>query len=304
MKSSLVGARYVAGAGIIWGLISLYVNFMKSMNIREMDIVAVRYICSAVAILIVLLIYNRSLLKVRPRDLWCFFGTGVLSLAMFNFFYFSNIIISSPGTAAVLMYTSPIFILIMARLIFKEKMSFVKIAACVLTFIGCGLVSGIGGESISAKGLIFGLFSGFGYGLYSIFGKIATDKGYSSLTITAYSFFFAAMGTLPFANFKGIGAVFTGHDIVYLPVVVICSAAITIIPYFMYTIGLAYIETGKAGVIAAIEVVVAAVVGFVAFDETFGSIKVAGIILVLASVAAMNIDFKNRLKKRNKPRRC
>ena len=66
-----------------------------------------------------------------------------------------------------------------------------------LAFVGCVLVAGIGqaaAAQVTAAGIIAGVLSGFGYALYSIFGRYALDKKYDSQTITAYTFVFAAIG--------------------------------------------------------------------------------------------------------------
>lgn len=77
-----------------------------------------------------------------------------------------------------------------------------KIGALLLTFCGCVLVAGLfpaGVGSISAAAVLFGLGSGFGYALYSIFSKLAL-KRYSPSTITFYTFLFSALGSLPLSR--------------------------------------------------------------------------------------------------------
>ena len=48
-------------------------------------------------------------------------------------------------------------------------------------------------------------------------------------------------------------------------------------------------ETSKVPVFASIETVVAAGIGLVAFDQRLGVAKILGIILVLCSIAIMNV---------------
>ena len=282
------GSLLVAAAGSLWGFMSIFVNGMASLGLYAMDVIFVRVAVSSVIMALILIFKDKSLFRVRLKDIWCFFGTGVLSLTMFNFFYFSNIRLTSPGVAAVLMYTSPVFILLLSAVLFKEKLSALKLAACLLTFLGCALVGGIFGQGITLKGLVFGLLSGIGYGLYSIFGRFASDKGYSSMTITAYTFIFAIFGTLPFTKFKVIGEMFRNNPPIKVSAALGGAVLLTVVPYLLYTAGLKYIETGKAGVIAAIEVVVASLVGYFVFNEVFSFTKIIGIILVLISIAMMN----------------
>lgn len=76
--------------------------------------------------------------------------------------------------------------------------------ALVLTFAGCVLVAGLIGSSytLTPKVILLGLSSGLFYGLYSIFGSVAL-RTYDTRTVTAYTFLFATLGTLPIC---GVGA--------------------------------------------------------------------------------------------------
>ena len=281
-------------AGVLWGIMSIFVEGMKKYGLAPMEVVAVRVWVSSAVLVPLLLVYKPSLLKIKLRDIWCFAGTGIVSLTMFNYCYFSNILLTSPGVAAVLMYTSPVFVMLMSAVLFKEKLTWVKLIACIGTFVGCAFVSGIGhGSKISGTGLVLGLVSGIGYALYSIFGKIATEKGYHSLTVSAYTFLFACIGTAPFTDFGKTSGVIFQNGIKGFLFAVFGAVVITLIPYYVYTKGLTYIETGTAGVIAAIEVVVAAFAGYCLFDEDFGIIKIIGVAVVILALAIMNIKKRS-----------
>ena len=70
--------------------------------------------------------------------------------------------------------------------------------ALLLSFAGCVLVVGLSGANAGSSGAVTLLISacaGFGYSLYSIFGKVLVGK-YDSLTVTVYTFIFASVGTL------------------------------------------------------------------------------------------------------------
>ena len=73
----------------------------------------------------------------------------------------------SLSTAAILLYTAPTIVMLLSALFFKEKITPIKLAALVMAFAGCCLVSGLGqGENaLSLGGLLFGLGSGVGYAL-------------------------------------------------------------------------------------------------------------------------------------------
>ena len=106
-------------------------------------------------------------------------GDRHLQRALFNWCYFNAISLSALSVAAVLLYTSPVFVMLLSALCFQEPITPRKIGALLLTFCGCVLVAGLfpaGVGSISAAAVLFGLGSGFGYALYSIFSKLALKR--------------------------------------------------------------------------------------------------------------------------------
>lgn len=97
---------------------------------------------------------------------------------MFTYCYFRTMQTTSLSVAAVLLYTAPIMVTIMSVPLFKEKLTASKVAACVLAFTGCIFVTGLLGnaQAVSASGILTGLLSGFGYALYSIFGRFCAES--------------------------------------------------------------------------------------------------------------------------------
>lgn len=57
--------------------------------------------------------------------------------------YFHTIQASSMAVAAVLLYTSPAFVILLSALCFHEKITLQKLGALVVTFAGCVLVTGL-----------------------------------------------------------------------------------------------------------------------------------------------------------------
>ena len=67
-------------AGILWGSMGIFVRKFKECGLGSLDIVAIRAITTMCILFLFLLFYNRSLLRIKLRDLWCFLGTGLLSI--------------------------------------------------------------------------------------------------------------------------------------------------------------------------------------------------------------------------------
>lgn len=282
---------FVLAAAALWGCIGLFFKMVSASGLTSMQAVAVRVTVAAVFYTAYLLIKDKSALKIHIRDIPYFIGTGIVSLAFFNFCYFNAINESSMAVAAILLYTAPIIVSLLSAVFFKEKITKLKVVALMLTFLGCMLVTGIfeTGGSVSIKAILFGLGSGIGYALYTIFGKFALRK-YRAETVTAYTFIVSAIGVVPLSGLHtklpelmtfqgGIGSLCLG---------IFCC----ILPYILYTKGLESIEAGRASIIATLEPVVAAVIGTVAFREEMTLIKALGIIIVVFAIAMINFKRK------------
>lgn len=285
----------VIGAGILWGVISLFIRPLSAGGLDPLQIAAVRMIAATVLFWSVTAVRTPQKLRVHVRDLWMFVGTGIVSVAMFNFCYFYTIIHSEASVAVVLLYTSPVFILLLSALLFHERITRRKLLALMLTFAGCVCVAGLtGGVRLSAVVFLTGIGSGLFYGLYTIFGRYALAK-YDAVTVTAYSFLFALLGTLPFGKLPALARTVAAEPrlLLYCVGIGICS---TVLPYLLYTWGLERMESGKAAILVAVEPLVGAVVGMLVFHESHNAVKLVGIALILTAIVLLNLPDKADMK--------
>ncbi len=279
---------YVLSAGVFWGIISLFLKPLLNLGFSQIQTVTVRCLVAAAILGVIMLVSDRKAFKIRLRDLWCFLGTGILSMMFFSISYVYSITYNGVCIAVILLYTSPIFVMLFSKILFGEKITVLKAAALLLTIFGCVLVSGVGGaQSLTFKGLLLGICSGLGYALYSIFTRYALIREYKSITVSFYTFLICGAACLPFANASGIPALISGKSILFaLGLGFVCC----VLPYMLYTKGLEKVETSKASVIVAVEPVVASVIGVAVYHESLTLMKFIGIILVLSAVVICSKD--------------
>ena len=270
-------------AGSLWGLIGLFNRNLTAGGLSAASIVVVRNIGGLILLGLVLLVLDRSVFRINLRHLPYFFGTGVVSILLFTLCYFSAQQMCSLAVAAILLYTAPAFVVVLSAVLFHDKLTKGKLAALFFAFLGCTFASGIwsGGLAVTGWGLVLGVASGFFYGLYSIFGRYALAH-YQPLTVTFYTFVFAGAGALFLLKPAELGVCFSQTSMVLLAVGLVVIS--TVLPYILYTRGLAKLDSGKASILASIEPVVAALVGVLAFGEPMSIMVVLGLICILASV--------------------
>ncbi len=291
VRRPALGVALVLTAGVSWGFLGLFVRFLNEAGLGALDVCAVRSIGAAVILAAGLLASGqRRLLRIRRRDIWCFAGAGLGSITAFNCCYFSTLRHTSIGVAVILLYTSPVFVALMSRLFFKEPFTRWKTLALILMMGGCVLISGIctgGAENIELPWLFVGLGSGFCYALYSIFGRLAQERGHAPLTITVWAFLFAALGGLFIADWGNVAAVVKAHPVVVFPWLGLVLVS-TILSYSTYTASLRHLETSTAAVLVSVEPAVATLTGIVAYGERLTFYSLAGMLLILAAAFALN----------------
>ncbi|MCQ2604743.1 MAG: EamA family transporter [Spirochaetia bacterium] len=277
----------VIAAGILWGIISIFLKPLNSAGLSPMQILFVRGAFSSVIMLIFLCMKNRDLLKFRLKDIWMFFGTGVISLTFFSLCYFRTIIEAGASIAVILLYTSPIFVLFFSYIFFHEKFTRLKVIALIMTFTGCILVSGLmtGSGEITPAGFIIGLGAGLGYALYSVFSRLALRK-YHPLTITFYTFLLSACSIAPFCNLPYVCSVI---NLNLLPVILGISLLCAVLPYIFYTHGMTGLETGKAAIFVTVEPLVGTLTGICLWGEPVSVCKILGIALIFAAVIMLGL---------------
>ena len=289
-----IGIALIILASCFWGSMGIFVRKLGGYGFSSIQIVSIRVTIAALIFCIVLLIKDKKGFRISPRDIPLFVGLGWGSILFFTVCYFSAIAIMSLSTAAILLYTSPIWIMLMSMLIFHEKMNKGKLVALILAFTGCVLVSGISGDGITVTGLLLGLGSGIGYGLYSILGTIALRR-YTPYTVTTYTFVIAAIGSWMICRpAEMITKIKTAETLPGLLLLCMLTAIVTaVIPFLSYTLGLRTVEAGRAGILATVEPLVATVIGLLCFSEPLTVLSAAGIVLILAAVVILNMKENN-----------
>ena len=280
------GIVLVLGGAGLWGLIGLFNRTLMSAGLSPTGIVLIRNMGGLLVLAAVLALGDRSVFRIRPAHLHYFFGTGIISVVLFTSCYFSCQQQCSLAVAAILLYTAPAFVVVLSALLWKEKLTRNKLLALGLTFFGCVCVTGVagGGMTVTLQGFLLGLGAGFFYALYSVFGRYALAH-YGPYTVTLYTFLFAGLGSLVFLQ-PGELALVAGDGGLLLTaagLVVVC----TVLPYLLYTAGLARIESSKAAILACVEPVVAALVGGLAFHESMSPTVGVGVLAILAAVVLL-----------------
>jgi DME family drug/metabolite transporter len=290
-RDRILGVLAVVAAASIWGTLGLFAKILYAQGVSFEALVAVRASVGWVAVMAFVLATGKAKsLRVSGRDLAFLAPLGLVGIGFFYLLYFFTVGESTVGTAAILLYSSPAFVVVLARLFLREALNAAKVLALSLTAGGIFLVAGAYDPSnleVTPTVLLTGLLSGLTYGLYSIFGRPLTGHLSPSI-ILSYALFFgslllvaAALPTLD--TLAGLPA--SSYALLFMLAVVH-----TTLGFALYTFGLARLGAGRAAIVATVEPVVAGVLGTALLGEALTAPKLVGALLVISGAALAQVS--------------
>ena len=301
MKNKL-SVFFVILAGMLWGSSCLFVNKLTSLGFSPLHCTAIRIVMGALILNAALIIKGRGFkyYKISLRSLALCAASGICSVLAMCVFYYYCMTMTSAAVSAILLYTAPLFVMVMSLIFFKEKITVKKVTAFVLAMAGCALVSGIvTGAVASAFGILCGVLSGFSYSLYGILTAFYMKDNSEPLSFSALSFAFAALGALVISDPVGIVSITAQTDSVWLLLLffVAFSLCTSVLPYVFYTKGLMGVRPDVASILAFSEPLTAALFGITVLGQPFDVYQGIGIALVVSAIIILNISFKARKSK-------
>jgi drug/metabolite transporter (DMT)-like permease len=291
MNDQNKGYLMVLAAGSLWGTIGLFATLLSNMGMSAGPVAFFRVLSASIMLALILLVKGRgvSLFRVSRRGLISCMLVGFISQALYNVCYMNTIEQGGMATAAVFLYTSPVYVALISRVFFHEPLTRNKIIAIIINIAGC-ILTVTGGDfsdmKISGFGIIMGIMAGFTYALLPILSRTGADDE-DPFSAAFYGQAFGALLLFFLIRpYNGIGTAFT------LPMLLV-FIGFGIVPsamgYIVYYAGLSRItETSIVPVLASVETVVAALIGLIVFGQALSITKIVGIALVLISIAIMN----------------
>jgi drug/metabolite transporter (DMT)-like permease len=279
-------------AGIMFGAAGVFVRNLTAYGMTNPTIIFLRTSFAALELLLLILLTDKSLLRIRPSDFLLFLVNGLSSMIGLTLCY--NIAVNhlTLSLAAILLSTAPIFVIFLAAIIFKEKITKRKIFCMILAILGCILASGLlesnTGLTISLLGLLGGIASAVLYALYSIFPRLSSDKEYHTYTIIFYSVLLAAILMLPFAQFRLIGGFVIEAPIRHIVLLIFHSLCLSVLPYVFITTALTRAEAGLVSIFASgSEPIVALIFGMIFYQEVPSFLAFCGMLVTITALVIL-----------------
>jgi drug/metabolite transporter (DMT)-like permease len=283
----------VVAATVVWSTSGIFI----SLVVRNWDIGAVslafwRDLSTFTTLLVGITIARPTLLQVKRKDLPWLLAMGAISIGFFHVLWNTAVLLNGASVSTVIQCNAPIFVTVMAWIVFKEALTSRKIIAVALAVIGTVLISGILGMSaiqISSLGLVAALSSAIFYGSFSLFGKKLTSD-YNPWTILLFIFGFASLTLLPFQLVNPSPFPYLAPALFYFTGLILIT---TISGFAIYITALTHMQASIAAITATSEVAFAAVFAYFILGERMDIWQILGAVLIVSGVILVSLPNGN-----------
>jgi drug/metabolite transporter (DMT)-like permease len=291
-----LGYLMAATAAVLWGMNGGISKTILSTGLSPERLAQVRSLGAALALVAILAVIAPGRLRLTRRELPYIVTFGIAGLAFVQWFYFLAIHRLAIGVALLIEYLAPLLVAIWARFFYGETVRRRIWVALGLALSGLALIVNVfgGGTSLSGAGVLFALAGAFAYATYVLLAEHVVGNR-DPVSLLAWGFLFASVFWAvldPWWSFPGglltrstslHGNLHAWH----LPVWVLALLMIvvgTVVPFFLLISALRHLPATRVGIVAMLEPVVGAVVGWAWLSESLGGVQLVGAGVVLAAI--------------------
>lgn len=272
------GIGFIACAALLWGSLGMLSRKLGARGVTPLEIAFFRALIGS-ALFAAHAVAIRATLP-RGRDLAFTVLFGLVGISLLYGALQVSIDAGGIGLAVVLLYTSPVFVVALAWLVFKERPQPASIALALGVVAGvlCVSIGGGVGFSVSPRSIGWGLVAGFCFATYFVFGRTVLVRQVPVAAL-AIALPVGALGLLPFVSFSQ-------KSLSTWALLGPTCALTTYLAILAYSAGIRRLDPVRASVTAALEPVVALVLAALVGGERPSPLSLAGAVLLVLAVAA------------------
>lgn len=295
MKNKILPTIGIIFTVILWGLSFLSIKVAIEV-IPPMTLGLLRFIIASVLLIIVVKVKNEKL-KLEKKDIPLIFIAGFIGVTVYFYFENNGIKLMKASTASLVIATIPIFTLIFDSIIFKSKLSAMKVFSVIISFVGVFLLVKASTTTSDGSNTLLGYVMMFGavlaWVMYSLFTKPLFGR-YSQIVIVFYQTIIGTILFIPFALFENVN-----WSLVNIPIVlnviylgIFCSA----IGYFIYVYAMENLGISTSSLYLNLLPIITVVASIFILNEGVNVLQIIGGLLIISSVYLINIEFRFKYK--------
>ncbi|WP_407379875.1 DMT family transporter [Methanobrevibacter sp.] len=282
-------------SGMLFGSSGIFVRTLTQNGIDATTLLFLRFSIAILILLIAILATDRNLIKIKLSDLKLFIITALCIVGL-NLFYNTSMNTVPLSLAAVLLSSAPVFVIIFAYILFREKITKTKVISIILVIIGCILTTGLlegNYANVSAIGIVGGVVAAIFWAMYTVASKKALEEKIHTYTILFYSLIILTLILLPFTNFSQITAFVSSNITSNTLFLILHSTFSFALPYILLTVSLKHIDSGSASILTSgAEPLAALCFGMIVYSEIPTVLTFVGVVLTILALIILSKNEK------------
>lgn len=272
----------VIGSACCFGTLGIFGKLAYRLQLSTPQLLSYRFAGAAALLWFAAwLIHERPLSRGNLVGLVIMGGAGYVGQSGT---YFNALHYIPASTNALLLYTFPVVVTLLAAILFGEPLGWSKLAAVALAFVGTALVVEAGLHAAPTFGIILGLGSAAFYSGYILYGSRLLP-GLPPVSATAMIMTSAAVVWGAFAAFRGEFAVQWSAQRVAL----VAGFAVvgTTIPVLSFILGLRMVGPSRAAILSTFEPASTVLLAVIILGESASPLQYLGGACILGSVVLL-----------------
>lgn len=286
-----MGILFVAISAALAGTLGTFGTILFKSGFSGFQVASIRMLLSCITLLAFYPIAFRGCF-IPMRANWKLLLPHSIALVFgFSMLFFIATEYLGVTLAVALLYTAPIWVMILAKVFLDETSSFIRWALVVCSVVGVAFILNTQGQELklSVIGLCFAFGSAMGYALFAVLGKIALHK-INSRTLLFSSLTFSVPLLLLFpSTWQGLEQLFQSKDLNVWGSFFAVSMMGTLLINIFYMNGLTKIKASTATVITTIEPLVATFLAVFIVHEILAPTQYFGVLLIIVSATFIGI---------------
>ena len=249
----------------------------------------------AIPFLFLLCLKDKCSFKVTKRELIqifliALFGQMVTTVALYGSYAYINV-----GTATTLHFLYPLFVALICRIVFKDKMSKLKTMALVVATAGVMFFIEPGNEGFI--GILLAIFSGFTFALYFVGVEKCGLNHKNPYLLSLYFAIFVALDMLVYNLVMNKMTFDISLENYGLMALVAIGTSFLGIAFLQ--MGIKYLGATMAAIFCMFEPISSIIGGMIFLNEGLTLAKLIGCIVILGAVSAIVVEdyLKNKQEK-------
>jgi len=283
-RADTVGLAFVAVSAISFGTLGVFGKLASRHSITLPTLLGLRFALAAV-VLWILALARHEVRWLGPRRNAGLALMGAFYVAQATAF-FSSLRIVPAAITSILLYVYPVLVTVLARIIFGERLTRMRMLSLLLACVGVLLVVGPSPTGhLDIVGVLLGLTSAVVYSTYILTGGVLL-RGVSALYATAV---ITTVGGVCFLGYGAVSGSLHMLDGAGWGIVAGIAIVPTLVAASLFLAGLARVGPTRASIVSTLEPATTALLAALVLGEELSALRLLGgaVVLVAAVLVAL-----------------